>query len=116
MAVRIRIKGASIECTDLSIPKILLRQPSISVWYVESKLVDGIIQLYDSDGNKRIRANYELIYLSNAIDSDNMPFTESSFRSFAQNNLSGGTPSTAETFIQRILSLSGGIIYNNICA
>lgn len=88
MSKKITIVNNSIRVEDTVSGDIELSQPHESVSYAERDLQNGIIQFYDSDSSSRSGSGYKRISLAEAVDVNNASFTESSFRSFAQINLS----------------------------
>ncbi len=116
MSVKIQINGSALQVSDLSEGKIVILEPSSSVWYVEEDLVSGRIQFYDANGKQRVTANkFPFVWLSDAVDGDGTPFTESTFRDFVYNNLGSDISSVSPTFIDRMLT-DGNTVYNNPCA
>ncbi len=116
MAIKIQINGAALQVADLTEGKIVILEPSNSVWYVEKELVVGKIQFYDSNGRQRVTANkFPSVLLSEAVDGDGIAFTESTFRDFVYNNLGSDISSVSPTFIDRMIT-DGNTVYNNPCA
>ena len=86
MNVKIERIGDSIQITN-SIGDVLLCQNITDVWYSEQSLKRGVIQLYDSNSFRSDVANYNSYFLSEAVNENDVEFTEETFRDFVFNNL-----------------------------
>lgn len=115
MTIQIRAFGGSLQIIDRATGQILLSQPREDVWYSEISLKRGVVQFYDANTSRTNKGNFESYFLANSYDSNNVLFTEETFRDFVFNNL-GFTPVfSPNTFFSRVLSLSGGFLVQNIC-
>lgn len=84
---KIEILGQALSITDTVNSNIDLSEPKGRVWYNEDSLKNGIITFYDIDSTEKVSTNLISLNLSDAVDSSLVAFTESTFRTFAQNNL-----------------------------
>ena len=114
MSIKIKVDGSSVQATNTETGIIIIKEPTNSVWYVESRLQDGVIQLYDSNDSQRISANFQVIFLSEAINEDNIAFTEDTFRDFVFENLGQTQDVSGQTFVQRVVA-DGGTLFFNPC-
>lgn len=115
MSVKIEIVGSSIRAYDSTTGKFIISQPARDTWYSEARLKAGVIQLYDDNSSRQDSGNYDLIFLNDAIDSNNAAFTATSFRAFVYNNIGFNPIVTINTFATRVLSLAGGFLVQNNC-
>lgn len=91
MAKKFIIKDASLEIYDTILTKNLYVLPLRKIWYKEEQLQNGAIELYLFD---EFRINEKAIIpfnITDCTDSDDVIFTEESFRLFAEKNFSIGT-------------------------
>lgn len=117
MSIQIKIVGSSVRATDTSTGDIVFSEPSRDTWYKESRLKNGVIQMYDDNSPRQEIKNYPFIFLSDAVDENLTAFTEESFRLFVYGNL-GFNPTVTiivDLFTERVLNLSGGFVVENIC-
>ncbi len=117
MAKKIEIVGKALVVTDTVSGTIELTQPPVRTWYKEDDLQVGRISFYDLDGTEDISGTFDPINLADAVDGSLVAFTESTFRTFAQDNLGFNSPVTgALTNVVDVNSLSdfptpvGGVI------
>ena len=107
MSKKIEIIGKALVVTDTASGLIELTQPPVRTWYKEDDLRDGRISFYDLDGTEDESGTFEQINLSEAVDASLVAFTESSFRTFAQDNLGFSRASVSEAIsnmrIDRVL-------------
>ena len=115
MAFKIFIVGSSIRVDDLTENKIIISQPARDTWYQEESLARGVIQLYDDNSPRQNVGLYDLIFLSDAVDENNIPYTEETFRLFVYNNLGFNPVVFISSFITRGLALPGGFAVENNC-
>lgn len=115
MAKRFSIVGGSLRCVDTITGDILFSEPSRDIWYLEQKLQQGVIQLYDCNTSLNSEGMFDIIFLADAQDSSGTPFTESTFRTFVFNSLGFDSLEPISTFATRVISLSGGFLVNNPC-
>jgi hypothetical protein len=85
MSKRIEIIGNSLVVTDTITSKIELDVPKSEYYYNLKKLQEsGVISFYNKDSNDNLRSSPQKIKLSEAVDKDNLSFTESSLIGFCR--------------------------------
>lgn len=113
--LRITIEGASLKIADTVQNEVVLSLPARDIWYYEEQLKQGQIELFDENTAKVKPVSVFKEPLTSCVSEANIPFTESSFRDFAYNNLGFNPTVVASNFASRILGLSGGEIIENNC-
>lgn len=100
MAKKFIINNASLEIYDTVLLKNLYILPLRKTWYKEIQLQDGAIELINIDGYQVHQDATNPYNLADCTDADDIPFTEESFRLFAEKNFSIGTirPVPGESF------------------
>tara|TARA_R110000803_G_scaffold63443_1_gene124112 strand:- start:8200 stop:9273 length:1074 start_codon:yes stop_codon:yes gene_type:complete len=95
MSKKIEIIGAGLVITDTVSGLIEVSQPAKEVWYNEVKLQAGTVKIesirFLSESEEYIL--YPEFSLANAVDTDSVAFTESTFRTFCTSNLAPQAPS-----------------------
>lgn len=94
MAKKIEIIGQALVITDTVASKVLFEAPKGEYYYHVKTLVNnGKIKFYNIDHEDNAVARPPIVDLSEAIDSGDVAFTESSFQTFARENLGFKTAS-----------------------
>ena len=102
MAIKFEILGNNLVLTNTETSSVVFDEFAKESSYVSSKLDGGVAQVvYPITGNKNPSTAFGdvirySVLLSNAVDSDDTPFTAATFRDFCRNNLgktSGGSTS-----------------------
>lgn len=92
MAYKFEIIGQALIVTDTGAGDVIAEYPKGDIYYKNHDLVaDSKIQIYDTSGV--VASSSELLStdLSNAVDGNDIAFTESSWREFARQNLGFNT-------------------------
>lgn len=90
MAIKIEKDGGLLICTDTTSNAVVISKMIRNTWYKENELDSGRIVFYDTDeaaGDNITGRNYPVIDLSDAVDIDDVSFTENTFRLFAYEHL-----------------------------
>jgi len=96
MAEKIEIINNALVVTNTGTGIISISEPSKDYWYKESDLQIGRVTFYDANGLKGdFQITQPIINLSDAVDSELTPFTESTFRTFCTANLGKSSSSDA---------------------
>ena len=113
MSKKIEIIGQALVITDTDTFEIIADLPKSEIYYKHKLLVErSIISLYNVDNNDNLVSRPELIALSDAVDSTDTPFTESSFIDFARTNLGFKTASGGSGAVDSVNSKTGIVVLN----
>lgn len=112
MSKKIEIIGQALVITDTNTSNVLFEAPKGEYYYSVKELVDnGKIKFHNLDHEDNASARPLTINLSDAVDTDDNPFTLSSFQTFARENLGfkigggNGQGVTQEELNQEVASL-----------
>ena len=107
MAKKIEVINQALVITNTETSKVIFDAPKGEYYYKVSKLInEGKIEFYNLDHIDNASSRPPIISLLEAIDSTNTNFTESSFQTFARENLGFKTASGGSGVGQTVENLS----------
>lgn len=113
MSIKIEIKGSGLFCLDTVTGVYIISEPSKYMWYKEDDLLIGRVSFYYAnslEGDEVSKKEIPFFNLSDAVDVNDVAFTEGTLRDFCTANM--GKPNAGSTALTTTKSGWGNYVDN----